>query len=166
MCNCRLFKFKDDGCIHGCARLKVDFFHIISRSRSRLPLFLVAISMEYLRCNFKTASSRLQVSAGLNVPSLYDSACHCVLNYLALIFPSLLGLINCVVCLPSITAWRGSTESPQSDGCTFWGTCCKCQQNITLSVLVSLCFHTSVLYEDIYVLDPVHNKRFTWAWWP
>lgn len=107
-----------------------------------------------------------QVSAGLNVPSLYDSACHCVLNYLALIFPSLLGLINCVVCLPSITAWRGSTESPQRDGCTFWGTCCKCQQNITLSVLVSLCFHTSVLYEDIYALAPVHNKRFTWAWWP
>lgn len=44
------------------------------------------------------------MSAGLNVPSLYDSARYCVLNYLALIFPSLLGLINCVVCLPSITA--------------------------------------------------------------
>lgn len=42
--------------------------------------------------------------SGLNVPSFFDSARYCVLNYLALIFPSLLGLINCVVCLLSITA--------------------------------------------------------------
>ncbi len=53
----------------------------------------------------------VQMSAGLNVPSFYDSTYHCILNYLALIFPALLGLINCVVFLPSITAsWAAQSR--------------------------------------------------------
>lgn len=48
------------------------------------------------------------MSAGLNVHYLYESARYSVPNHLALIFPSLLGLINCVVCLPSITVSRAA----------------------------------------------------------
>lgn len=46
--------------------------------------------------------------SGFKCTFLRDSARHCDLNYLALIFPSRLRLINCVVWLPSITASRAA----------------------------------------------------------
>lgn len=55
----------------------------------------------------------------------------------------------------------GSGDPQQNDSDTFLGTC-NCQQNTSISVQVSLCFHGSVLYGDInalalYIMKDLHE---------
>lgn len=138
--------FKDDGCISGFIHPHIDFFSYHEWLKMLSGLICSLYNFKPLLC------ISVQMSVGLNVPSVYDCALHCVLNYLALIFPSLLGLINCVVCLPSITAsWA------------VWSRCrvmAKPFEELVVNVNKTspwvsrfvFVFYTNALYEEIYVL--------------
>lgn len=63
----------------------------------------------------------------------------------------------------------GSGNLRQNDSYTFLGTC-KCQQNTSISVQVSLCFHSSVLYGDInalafYIMKDLHELMALGGFW-